>query len=115
MNIEICKKCKLKPYLWFRENYVQIDRKYISCSEIANMSQLTIISSLNDDVFDKMISDLTMNGYDHYGYVTMQERYTLISLIDNYFSNKNKILSKVEINEKCPYQLEHQMNDWNEK
>ena len=94
MNFNICKKCKNKR-----------DKYFIAISPPEKNKKGTVILS-NQHCF--MIEENSLDMDEFYRYREEYERFISFDDISKRFPN-------VAINERCPYYLEHQLSEWNDK
>lgn len=113
MNIEICLRCKLKPFLWVR-TYKKTDViKYIVCSSEIKAKECFEMAEIDDETYQKLMKVLKYEGYFYDGYKIASESIEMICISGK--KALNNILKDVEMNNQCPFQIEHQISKLNQK
>lgn len=95
MNFNICNKCKNKR-----------DKYFIAISPPEKNKKGTVILSNRQHCF--MIEEDILDIDEFYRYREEYERFISFDDIKTKFPN-------ITVNEMCPYYMEHQLSDWNEK
>ena len=105
MNVEICQKCKAKPYLsayYSGERGMAVFHRGIVC--LNTPQGISAVAYLNDKTFDTLVNKLLG------GRVLLEVERNPLDLDK---LKKEKIVGQIRINKPCPYCLEHRLHDWN--
>ena len=106
MNLEICKKCHLYPYLLKLENFFSGKSQIITCTNFFKVKEALTVAELKEESFNKIIDYLVEN----YNYAYKKPE--AINLQKNI--NDPEILKDIEINQNCHYYFEQEMERLNE-
>lgn len=114
MNLEICKGCKYKPYLWvYNDKLVGWRQVNIFCG-IYNQG-FTIVKVNDDDIFQEMTLIFKEIGcLSDEKYETVSKDTITIDLLKNQKFFRD-ILKKIEIEDGCEFQIEQQISQLNQK
>ena len=111
MNLDICMRCKLKPFLWVR-TYKKTDViKYIVCSPDIKAKECFEMAEIDNETYIKLMHVLMVDGYAYEGYKTLSESITMICLLKK--ESLKDLLKDIEMNNQCPFQIEHQISKLN--
>ena len=109
MNLKICKKCHLCPYLLKLEDFFSGKSQIITCTNFFKVKEALTVAELKEESFNKIIDYLVENyNYDKNN-AYRPEAINLQKKIHD-----PEILKDIEINQICPYYFEQEMWRLNE-
>ena len=112
MNIDLCKKCKLKPYLMIFDFSCKernlIMKQMIVCTKSSRSVEAIAVADVSDETLNRIEQHLTYNGYKTDGYTTLAHSKTMISLFGNI--ENSEVLKDIEMNHQCLLFVEQEMD-----